>query len=226
MKNFYILLLVILLFGCLKPFSGPEQNQTINQTGQNVTPPQQNITPPVLPIPPLENVTPPQNVTPSQNLTPPPPPPVPPSIPRTNLSMSDLLNQRLDAIPYPSGGPYTTKKYTWISNEFEANATDIVLNPTDTVLFNNKSERNLIGLAFRVYKPQSGISFADGVAITSNQSVMLDSLTASREPIELEFLFPGLEKILRGVVFVAEDNMLDGKNRTLAIYRYEAGSTD
>jgi len=224
MKWIFAFALLIVLFGCLKPFSGPEQNQTLIPPEQNITLPQQNITPPV--APPQQNVTPPQNETPQQNYTPPPPPPPQeqPSTPSTNLSISELLTQELDAIPTPSGGPYTTKKYTWVSYEFEANGTNIELNPTYTVLFNNKSEKDLIGLAFRVYTPQTGHSFADGVAITANRSVMLDEFTASSQSIELEFLFPGLERILKGVVFVSEDDILDSRNRTIAIYQFEAAN--
>jgi len=222
MKWVFAFALLIVLFGCLQPYSNQGQNQTVQQTGQNVTPPQQNITPP---SPPQQNATPPQNVTPSQNVTP-PPPPIEQEIktPSTNLSIKELLTQRLDDVPSPSGGPYTTKKYIWVSNEFEPDVATIELNPTYTVLFDNRSEKNLIGLAFRVYTPQTGTSFADGIAITSNRSIMLEGFTASGEPIELEFLFPGLERILKGVVFVSEEDMLDGKNRTLAIYAFEASN--
>jgi len=185
---------------------------------QNVTLPQQNATPPA-PVP-QQNATPPvQNAS-----LPQPAAPLPePYIPATNLSVGGLLSQKIGGSPSPPGGPYTMNTYTWVSNEFEAQKGDIVLNPTLDILFNNRAETGLVGFAFQAYKPASGKSFAYGFAITANESLFLDHYLATGERIETAFMHsaPAMSRTLRNMTMTSKEKFIDSNGRLLAVYAFQ-----
>lgn len=222
-----VLCAVMLLFGCLQPYSTGQGQQPAAGTQpaqpsaplptQNVTPPQQNATPPA-PVP-QQNVTPPQ-----QNASPQPPPlPPAPYIPATNLSVDGLLSQEMNGISSPMGGPYTMKTYTWVSKELQAQQGDIVLNPTFDILFNNRTEQNLAGFIFKAYSPASGNSFAYGFAITANESIFLDHYLATGERIETDFMHsdPAMAHTLRNMTITSKEKFIGPDGRLLAVYAFQ-----
>jgi len=139
------------------------------------------------------------------------------------MSLDELLAQRIKGMGNPTGGPYKMTTYTWESKELESNVTDIVLNPTTNVLFDNRTEQNLVGFSFRVYVPANGSkSFASGIAIAANTSLVLDGYMASGASFEARFNLPAYERTLHNVTIATRDTVMDQRNRTLAIYRFDS----
>jgi hypothetical protein len=232
LKQLTALAFVLLLFGCLaQPYSGAK-GQPPSQQPATQQPPAQPPQAPTLPVPaqnqsapPAENVSPPAPSAPPANVTPPPPPaaPQPPSE-TTKLSAADLLNQKLNKLPYPSGGPYNVRTYQWVSNEFNTNTTDITINPTMQVLFDNKTETNLVAFGFTTYAPLGGVNrtSASGIAIVYNESVSLDARASSGISFEIEYNVPGFVRTMNGVRVVSKETVVDAMNRTLSIYDFDA----
>lgn len=211
-----------LLLGCLQPYSGSATNKTIVPNKTEVTVPKtENKTQPVSPP---TNVT--QNVSPKKNETPDIQPKTP-EIPKTNLSVGGLMAKELGNIDSPSGGPYAIVTYQWVSQELEADPTAIAINPTMDVLFDKKSEDNLVGFAFKVYTPtEGGTSFAKGFAVVMKNSALLDGFYTSGSSIDVDFNFPGLGKKLHGVKMKSKKAFLNDKDKLMIVYGFDAQSAE
>jgi hypothetical protein len=136
--------------------------------------------------------------------------------------MAQIMSQQLDAMPFPPGGPYTMLTYNWESQVLGENGSDITLNPTMQILFNNKTEQGLIGFAFQSYAPKLGKSFANGVAIVYNTSGLLDNYSASGTNLEIEYNVPGMGRTLRSSKITAKETVIDKIGRQLAVYSFNS----
>ena len=138
--------------------------------------------------------------------------------------MGDLLSQKISGISPPLGGPYSSRTYSWVSNEFESPSGEIALNPTLDILFDNVSEQNLVGFAFQEFTPTNGSSFAYGFAITANESLFLDHYLATGEYIETDFEHsqPALSHTLRNMSITSKEKYVDSRGRLIAVYRFSA----
>ena len=221
-KLFSCLVFFFVLFGCLQQ---PYTSQTNQSNISNV--PVQNQSTTALPICP-SNITnettaphveppaaPPENETPSPSQT--------SSIPSTNKSISELMSIELDKLNPPDGA-YSIVSYEWVSNQYESDPQAIVINPTMNVLFDNKTEKNLVGFGFKVYKPLNGsVWFANGFAITINESSVLENKFGS---FEINYDVPNMARKLHECTINSKQSMLDNRSQLIVIYGFDAVSAE
>ena len=224
---FCLIALMMLTFGCLgQPYSsnaGNQTNQTVAapaknesqaaQNGTNVTHPGQNnqtngsviVTPE-----PEDNGTLPV-ITPE------------PTIPSLNMSIADLMAKQMDKLNPPHGA-YSIVAYQWTSGQYDADPMAITINPTMQIFFDNKTETNLIGFGFKTYTPLNGSAqFANGFAITLNESALLESKFGT---FETYFNVPKMVKSLHGCTITSKDTMLDNRSRVIVVYWFDAASSE
>jgi hypothetical protein len=230
LRHVIALALVVMLFGCLsQPYSTGQQGT--GQAVQNQSPPQgggaqQNATQPVpanaspgFP-PPAGQVA--QNNTANVTVSP-PPAPAQTGPKSTNLTALGLLDAELDALPSKSGGPWFETKYTWVSLEFVNDPKDVTLaNPTDQVLFDDSTEKEMVAFGFKTYKPSSGYTVASGYILVYNGSTTLDSRAASGRAVDITYNTQSNYFTFGDATIVSKDVVLDRDNRTLAVYGFVA----
>lgn len=211
-------LCLILLFGCLQPYSEaapepPTQNETKEIEQQiNETKPK-----------PVENKT--EEKPPEEKNDTPGVLPKEPVIQKTNLSLTELMKDKLDSLDAPMGGPFFIVENTWISNELEADDSAITLNPTMHILFDTETEKNLVGFAFKTYEPsEGGTTTAKGVAITVNESNILEQKMIGT--FGIDYNVPGFEKTLYGCSMTSKDKFVNEQGKVIVIYGFNSISVD
>jgi hypothetical protein len=147
----------------------------------------------------------------------------------TNKSLDQLLSDGLDKLPGPNeSGPFFISSNTWKTNEYDNDpgSINIVFNPTNMVLFDNKSDENLVGFAFKTYKPNTGKTTSNGLMIVYGASALLDNHMAFDPVFDIDYTGIGQPKKLSKAQITSREELFDNKERKLTVYVFDYAQLD
>jgi hypothetical protein len=216
MKKIIIsILIAFLVFGCLGPATDTVPSEQVPGNGTKDTEPETGngtpVTEPPEPVVPEPNIT--ENETEEE-------PVIEEKIPTTSKILYQIIDDEISNLKAPHGGPYDTVSYEWETQNPNLDPKLVAISQPIDIFFNDKKEKNLVGLGFQIYTDKMNSSTANGFAIVVNESDVLNPLLNGR--FDLDFMVPGLSKELLGCQMVSKDKYLSEiNNATIVIYGFD-----